>query len=677
MRIFIVRPFGIKKVYTPGNDKIETVEINFDEVETKLIRPAIQELKWSGGTTAEIFEAGDIREDMFSELLLADVVIADITIHNANVFYELGIRHALRTKRTVLIKSAGLSDTPFDILGYRYASYQKDDPAAALPSLVAMLRATAEANRTDSPVFKILPQLQSQDPEKYQAMPMDFMEEVKIAAESKQLGKLNLLAAEAESFGWKIPAYRLIGEALFENKAWEPARVVWEEIKKLKSNDGQAIEYLATIYERLAESEMATEVTQGMALLAKSDLAIEAILNDYLNLSPEQRAEAYALKARNAKTRWMLSWKQASDTERQEKALASLHLESAFKNYERGFYEYLNHYYSGINALAMLVIMIGLAKNNPNTWEAAYASTEEANQQLADWTKKLERLSAAVQLSIEAMKKRLEAEGKTDDWLPITEADFVCLTSTNPVRVKAVFTRAISDVSGLNLDATVRQLRLYEQLNIKPENVKAALTALPAASISGQAKTHYILFTGHMIDSPTRATPRFPANKEEAVRQQIREKVLAEKNQVNGPMLGIAGGACGGDILFHEVCVELGIPSEMFLALPKDKFAAESVSFAGTGWMERYHKLIRDIPNPILADSKEMPKWLLKKDNYNIWERNNLWLLYSALINGGPNMTLIAVWDGKGGDGPGGTQHMVTTAKEKGARVVVIDVTKV
>jgi hypothetical protein len=677
MQVFIVRPFGSKKVYkTNKEDKIETIEINFDEVEKKLIKPAIRQLKWEGGTTAEVFEAGDIREDMFSQLLLADVVIADITIHNANVFYELGIRHALRNKRTVLIKSGSLAETPFDILGYRYASYKMDDPGAAIPDLVAILRATADADRTDSPVFNVLPRLQAQDPEKYQALPPDFIEEVNIAAKSKQAGKLNLLANEAGNFVWKIPAYRLIGEALFKCKAWESARVVWEEVKDYKPGDADTNQYLATIYHRLAENEMATNPAEGAALLAKSDLSIETLLNDYINLEPKRRAEAFALKARNAKTRWMMSWKQAPESERQEKALASLQLEASFRNYERGFYEYLNHFYSGINALGMLVTMTGLAKNNPNTWEAAYATPEEANQQIAEWNKKFERLSATVQVSIEAVKKRMETEGKNDDWVSVTEADFVCLTSTNPARVKALYAK-VADLAGINVDSTIRQLRLYEQLNIKPENVKSALSALPAGGETKQEKEHYLLFTGHMIDQPTRAVPRFPANKEEAVRKQIKEKVEAEKNRINGPIIGISGGACGGDILFHEVCAELGIPSEMYLALPRDQFAAESVSFAGADWTERYYKLIKQVPNPVLSDSKEMPRWLQKKENYGIWERNNMWLLYGALVNGGGNMTLIAVWDGKGGDGPGGTQHMVTTAKEKGAKVIVIDITGV
>jgi hypothetical protein len=53
-----------------------------------------------------VIDAGNIRSDMFALILEADIVICDITVHNANVFYELGIRHALRKKHTVLIKGA-------------------------------------------------------------------------------------------------------------------------------------------------------------------------------------------------------------------------------------------------------------------------------------------------------------------------------------------------------------------------------------------------------------------------------------------------------------------------------------------------------------------------------------------------------------------------------------------
>jgi hypothetical protein len=72
-----------------------------------------------------------------------------------------------------------------------------------------------------------------------------------------------------------------------------------------------------------------------------------------------------------------------------------------------------------------------------------------------------------------------------------------------------------------------------------------------------------------------------------------------------------------------------------------------------------------------------VPVWLQSKKNYSIWERNNLWELNSALVNGGLHMTLIALWDNKGGDGAGGTEHMVNEATAKGAVVRMIDIREI
>ena len=44
----------------------------------------------------------------------------------------------------------------------------------------------------------------------------------------------------------------------------------------------------------------------------------------------------------------------------------------------------------------------------------------------------------------------------------------------------------------------------------------------------------------------------------------IREAVIKERDLGGEELTGIAGGACGGDILFHEVCDELGIPRDCF-----------------------------------------------------------------------------------------------------------------
>jgi hypothetical protein len=181
------------------------------------------------------------------------------------------------------------------------------------------------------------------------------------------------------------------------------------------------------------------------------------------------------------------------------------------------------------------------------------------------------------------------------------------------------------------------------------------------------------LFTGHMVDKPGREHPRFPPSNEQAVTKIIDDIIEQEKSKRQGDILGIAGGACGGDIIFHEVCRKHGIKSQLYLALPRDQFIFESVQFAGIRWVERFDQLFDSGLPKVLSGLKELPVWLRKKKNYSIWERNNLWMLNAAMVHGGSAVTLIALWDGKKGDSEGGTEHMVNESLKRGAKVIVID----
>src|SRR5215470_5501080 len=136
-RAFIIRPFGTKD------------DINFDDVQKNLIAPALAACDIQGGTTEPFLEAGNIRADMFQQLLVADIVIADISIHNANVFYELGIRHALQPNRTFLLRAKIRKDpkertpedeVPFDLRTDRYLEYDATNAAEKLDILMEALR---------------------------------------------------------------------------------------------------------------------------------------------------------------------------------------------------------------------------------------------------------------------------------------------------------------------------------------------------------------------------------------------------------------------------------------------------------------------------------------------------------------------------------------------------------
>jgi hypothetical protein len=179
-----------------------------------------------------------------------------------------------------------------------------------------------------------------------------------------------------------------------------------------------------------------------------------------------------------------------------------------------------------------------------------------------------------------------------------------------------------------------------------------------------------LIFTGHMIDRPGRSEPRFPAQAETRARAAIREAVVSSASLHPGSTIGLAGGASGGDLLFHEVCAELGIETQVLLSLPPGEFVVESVTPAGPGWERRFYELLagRGPQNVKVLSARD---GLIEGETTNIWQRANLWILEEALALA-PTRTLLALWDGKPGDGLGGTEHFVRVAKRLGVRVAPV-----
>lgn len=659
---FIARPFGVKN------------DVDFDKVDAELIQPALRQTGIIGSTTASIFEAGNIREDMFGRLLTADIVIADVSIHNANVFYELGIRHALRDKHTFLIR-CNKDEIPFDLKTDRYLSYDAENPAECLPNLIRGLTDTLQDNRKDSPVFYMLPNLEPQNAEAFLAVPPDFDEELEVASTSKQEGKLALLAAEVEYFEWEVPALRLVGEVQFNIKSYDVARLTWEKIRNYKPDDLDANDRLATIYQRLSEDVIRRHYDEGIELIAQSDACVHRILQNYHQLDDNKRAEVYALKARNYKSRWANAWKRGNKANDMADALESAYLYQCYDSYEQAYNEDLNHYYSGLNALATLSIILSLITQQPDVWEAMWESKEEADARVKQYEERHAQLLVLVKAALAAQEKRTANEDTRDPWLSMSEADYALLVTSNPKRVENLYRQIIQTASDFDFEASHNQLLLYKSLNVLPLNTDAALKAFENIHYTHKSNKRYLLFTGHMIDQPDRKEPRFPQAREAEIRDKIKAAVqqqLTDNNDDKDKITGIAGGACGSDILFHEVCRELGIKTHLYLAVPAEQFVVESVAFAGADWTERFYNLYHTLDRHVLSQSMDLPNWLQKKQGYTIWERNNLWMLYSSLVCGGSNTSLIAVWNGKGGDGPGGTQHMIDEAKSRGAEIDVI-----
>jgi hypothetical protein len=666
MRAFIVRPFGVKN------------DIDFDAVEEKLIGPALDKLGVTGRTTGEIVGQGNIRTDMFQLLLTADLVVADLSIHNANVFYELGIRHALRDRHTFLLR-CNVDKYPFDLQTDRYFTYSKDAPADSVEQLAAALRATIDEGKTNSPVFASLPNMKEQDPSEFMAVPQGFGEEVELAAAERRLGDLGLLGAEAKGFYWESEGLRAVGRAQYAAKDFKGAKNTWESVRRTNREfDLESNLLLGTIYERIGK-------------ITDSNLALERAL-DNEEISKNKRAEVYALQGRNAKALWREEWEDADAAAKPAAAMKSGLLQDAFDCYERAFEEDLNHAYSGLNALAMLRTMIELAKAQPNAWAGRFKTRKKAEDQLAENIDHAAQLAAAVEVSINACMHRLEREGKKDPWVEITQADLRLLTSDNPDWVASGYRDALDGASDQAFDSVRSQLGIYHDLGVFKENVDEVLkyTGLPEVKVDENRRERVLIFTGHMIDAPDRPKPRFPADKESVARQKIKEAVEAEMKIGGGVSFGISGGANGGDIIFHEVCFELGIPTHLYLAMPSGLYVNASVRKAGPDWVQRFRDLNTRLSDQGLVrvlsqmedepkdDKQYLPSWLRSKPNYNIWQRNNLWMLYNALAAGGDDcVTLIALWDcAPAGDGPGGTVDLVQKVERRGAKAIVINTKK-
>jgi len=131
-----------------------------------LIQPAVEGFRINKQRIFRCFRAdlitktGSITRDLLSRLYRSDAVIADLTDLNPNVFYELGVRHALRSG-TILIALKG-TKLPFDVGDLRVIFYEDrvGGEKELTPQIHEMLRSLLSKKRQqDSPVLYAIPEL--------------------------------------------------------------------------------------------------------------------------------------------------------------------------------------------------------------------------------------------------------------------------------------------------------------------------------------------------------------------------------------------------------------------------------------------------------------------------------------------------------------------------------------
>ena len=156
---FAIMPFNIKTDPARGD------RLNFDtKVYKNIIEPAVKIARKEGRLRIKliradtVLRAGSIHERMIQYIADADVAIVDLTTANPNVFYELGVRHALRDRVTVLIRRRGTKSS-FNIAGLATVDYDEKQPRAAHRTIAAYIRNGLLSGTRDSLVYGMLPDL--------------------------------------------------------------------------------------------------------------------------------------------------------------------------------------------------------------------------------------------------------------------------------------------------------------------------------------------------------------------------------------------------------------------------------------------------------------------------------------------------------------------------------------
>ena len=203
-----------------------------------------------------------------------------------------------------------------------------------------------------------------------------------------------------------------------------------------------------------------------------------------------------------------------------------------------------------------------------------------------------------------------------------------------------------------------------------------------------------ILFSGHMVDAPGRATPRFPP----ALVPEAAQRIAAALAALDaGPAdLGLTQGAAGGDLLFAEAAQARGMALQFLQPFDEAEFIERSVRPVcdGEDWVARYRAVAARLARPpqvmpapavgagpmcgthdaLTLDKAAFDQATLDKPaSDNPFERCNRWLLDTALACGGERVWLLCLWDGQRGDGAGGTAHMVGEVQRHHGHVIHID----
>lgn len=314
---FVVMGFGKKTDYETGRT------LDLDATYNAIIAPAAEAEGLRCIRSDEIVHSGVIDVAMYEMLLRAELVIADISTGNVNAVYELGVRHALRSQATIIMKE-DVGRLYFDLdhsNTFQYEHLGKDighsEAIRAQKALRTLIQKALASPRPDSPVYTYLPRLQQP---------------------SMTENEYRQLLDETEAVQEKLSALIQSGQQAFKVSRADEAVKAFAAAVQMKPGEPYLVQQLALATYKAGKPSKLDALIEGLRI-------IDQLVPDKSN-DPETLGITGAIRKR--------LWQETKDIAQ---------LDAAIRYYGRGF-EVTRDYYNGENLAVCYDFRSGL-QNDP------------------------------------------------------------------------------------------------------------------------------------------------------------------------------------------------------------------------------------------------------------------------------------------------------------------------
>jgi tetratricopeptide (TPR) repeat protein len=318
---FVIMGFGAKTDFQSNPQRLLNLNVTYEDI----IKPSVVQAGLNCVRADEIIHSTVIDKPMYDNLLSADLVIADLSTSNANALYELGVRHALRPHRTIVMAENNFS-FPFDLNHLKIFKYEHLGTEIGYREVIRMQKLLVSTITTimshpeaDSPVFLFIPSLRAANlepsaPEAVEHAPAD-------PAPSSE-------PTDASSFAHLLESFRAAKASAQKPADWQAPLQLLGRLQKMQPEDPFILQQLALATYKYRQPDRRSSLVAAKEILEK--------------LTPRVSSDAETVGL------WGSVHKQLWDELKNRDDL-----EEAVRAYARGYY-IKNDYYNGINYAFML-----------------------------------------------------------------------------------------------------------------------------------------------------------------------------------------------------------------------------------------------------------------------------------------------------------------------------------